>query len=119
MLARIFGHIQNLHKSLADGALNDMEAEQRTRNLAHELERYIDFLPLEIHFSVENFKNHAALGLGRAFVALHLGYRHYATLLYFPYLDHQEREPRIERYIQVAVNTIPHSSAIYSDCLMR
>ncbi|KUL90808.1 hypothetical protein ZTR_00617 [Talaromyces verruculosus] len=92
MLARIFGHIQNLHKSLADGALNDMEAEQRTRNLAHELERYIDLLPLEIHFSVENLKNHAALGLGRAFVALHLGYHHYATLLYFPYLDHQQRE---------------------------
>lgn len=92
MLARIFGHIQNLHKSLADGALNDMEAEQRTRNLAHELERYLDLLPLEVHFSVENLKNHAALGLGRAFVALHLGYHHYATLLYFPYLDHQQRE---------------------------
>lgn len=92
ILAKIFGHIQNLHKSLADGALNDMEAEQRTRDLAHELERFINLLPLEVHFSVENLKNHAALGLGRAFVALHLGYHHYATLLYFPYLDHQQRE---------------------------
>lgn len=92
MLARIFGHIQILHKFLADGALNDMEAEQRTRDLAHELERFIDLLPLDVHFSVENLRNHAALGLGRAFVALHLGYHHYATLLYFPYLDHQQRE---------------------------
>lgn len=92
LLARIFGHIQNLHKSLADGALNDMEAEQKTRYLAHELEKFIDLLPIDVHFSVENLRNHAAIGLGRAFVALHLGYHHYATLLYFPYLDHQQRE---------------------------
>ena len=92
MLAEIFGHIQHLHKSLADGVLNDMEAEQRTRSSAHELERFIELLPLEIHFSAENLKTHADLGLGRAFVALHLGYHHYATLLYFPYLDHQQRE---------------------------
>lgn len=34
-------------------------------------------------------ERHASLGIGQVFVALHLGYHHYATLLYFPYLGSQ------------------------------
>lgn len=35
----------------------------------------------------ENFGRYCQLGMGGPFVALHLGYHHYATLLYFPSLE--------------------------------
>ncbi|KAB8238227.1 Zn(II)2Cys6 transcription factor [Aspergillus alliaceus] len=61
ILARMVGHIQHLHRQLADGTLNDSGTEFSTRHLRIE----------------------------QVFVALHLGYHHYATLLSFPYLGSQ------------------------------
>lgn len=92
MLAKIFGRIQNLHQRLANETLSGQEAEYITKGLTSSLENFMEILPAEHHFSLTNLRAHAAQGLGRAFVALHLGYHHYATLLYFPYLDHQLKE---------------------------
>ncbi|CRG92364.1 hypothetical protein PISL3812_09422 [Talaromyces islandicus] len=92
MLAKIFGRIQNLHQRLANEKLSDQEAEYITKGLSSNLESFMEALPAEHHFTLLNLRAHAAQGLGRAFVALHLGYHHYATLLYFPYLDHQLKE---------------------------
>lgn len=92
MLAKIFGRIQNLHQRLANEKLSDQEAEYVTNSLSSNLESFMEVLPAEYHFSLANLRAHAAQSLGRAFVALHLGYHHYATLLYFPYLDHQLKE---------------------------
>jgi hypothetical protein len=92
MLAKIFGRIQNLHQRLANETLSEQEAEYITKGLSSNLECFMEVLPAEHHFSLTNLRLHAAQGLGRAFVALHLGYHHYATLLYFPYLDHQLKE---------------------------
>lgn len=92
MLARIFSHVQDLHVKLADGELNEQQVEDITEALADRLDRFLEELPSDLHFTVDNLESHAAAGLGRGFVALHLGYHHYATLLYFQYLDIQLRE---------------------------
>ncbi|BAE58660.1 unnamed protein product [Aspergillus oryzae RIB40] len=80
ILARIFGQIQHLHRRIADGTLD---------NSASEFETFIQGLPSGLQLTKENMETHSTLGVGQAFVALHLGYHHYATLLYFPYLGSQ------------------------------
>ncbi|CAI7585076.1 unnamed protein product [Penicillium pancosmium] len=87
ILARIFGHIQILHQKLAEEALDQHEAEATTIELAQEFDHFLRELPANLHFNTRNLTQHTELGLAQAFVALHLGYHHYSTLLYFPYLD--------------------------------
>ncbi|KAJ5986122.1 hypothetical protein N7451_010487 [Penicillium sp. IBT 35674x] len=101
ILARIFGHIQDLHQKLANGLLEEGTAERITQNLAHKFEHFVQDLPPTLIFSLENLRRHARMGLGRAFVALHLGYHHYATLLYFPYFD-VKTSPNVNRTLFVA-----------------
>ncbi|KAL2816227.1 hypothetical protein BDW59DRAFT_11268 [Aspergillus cavernicola] len=87
ILARIFGKIHELHRQLANGSLTDTETEEQTRVLALELEGFAQSLPSTLELTSGNLEHHAMLGLGATFVALHLGYHHYSTLLYFHYLD--------------------------------
>ncbi|KAL4885268.1 hypothetical protein BJY04DRAFT_231820 [Aspergillus karnatakaensis] len=87
ILARVFGKIHELHRQLANGHLADHESEDHTHVLALELEDFIRNLPHNVKFTRENLEQHATQGLGATFVALHLGYHHYSTLLYFHYLD--------------------------------
>ncbi|KAL4927044.1 uncharacterized protein BDV17DRAFT_299297 [Aspergillus undulatus] len=86
-LARIFGKIHELHRQLADGQLTDTQTEEQTSQLALQLEEFVQSLPCHIQHTRDNLEQHARLGLGAIFVALHLGYHHYSTLLYFHYLD--------------------------------
>ncbi|KAL2866458.1 uncharacterized protein BJX67DRAFT_140676 [Aspergillus lucknowensis] len=87
ILARVFGKIQELHRKLANSKLSDTEAEEYTRKLALEFEQFSQNLPSDVQLTRENMEHHAMMGLGATFVALHLGYHHYSTLLYFHYLD--------------------------------
>ncbi|KAL5363460.1 hypothetical protein BJX96DRAFT_178089 [Aspergillus floccosus] len=87
ILVRIFGRIQELHRRLADNRLSDAEAEEYTRQLALEFESFSHDLPPDVRLTSANLDRHAMMGLGATFVALHLGYHHYSTLLYFHYLD--------------------------------
>ncbi|KAL3467377.1 hypothetical protein BJX64DRAFT_168410 [Aspergillus heterothallicus] len=87
ILARIFGKIQDLHRQLANNQLSDAEAEEYTRQVALQFREFSENLPPGIELTRDNVDRHAELGLGSTFVALHLGYHHYSTLLYFHYLD--------------------------------
>ncbi|KAL4920824.1 hypothetical protein BDW62DRAFT_176301 [Aspergillus aurantiobrunneus] len=87
ILARIFGKIHELHRQLANVNMADTEREKQTRTLALELEEFAQNLPSNVEHTKDNLEQHAMLGLGATFVALHLGYHHYSTLLYFHYLD--------------------------------
>ncbi|KAL2817342.1 hypothetical protein BJX63DRAFT_110002 [Aspergillus granulosus] len=87
ILARIFGKIQELHRRLANNHLSDAEAEEYTRQVALQFQEYSQNLPSDIELTRDNLHHHAKMGLGSTFVALHLGYHHYSTLLYFHYLD--------------------------------
>ncbi|KAE8150341.1 hypothetical protein BDV25DRAFT_172224 [Aspergillus avenaceus] len=108
-LARIFGHIQHLHQRLADGTSDDSSTELATYQLESELECFLRDLPTEVRFNIDNLRTHAALGLGPAFVALHLGYHHYSTLLYFPYLGTQLS--RVTDHEAFAVRCRHHAAA--------
>ncbi|KAJ6131584.1 hypothetical protein N7523_001290 [Penicillium sp. IBT 18751x] len=89
-LVQIFGRVKDFHQELAEGLIGDFGTEITTCRLK---KRFDDFtrlkLPVGHHYNPKTLKSHAAAGLGGTFVALHLGYHHYATLLYFPYLDLQ------------------------------
>jgi hypothetical protein len=92
ILARIFGKIQELHRQLANNHLSDAEAEEYTRQVALLLQEFSQSLPPNMKLTRDNLDRHAKGGLGSTFVALHLGYHHYSTLLYFHYLDSTHNE---------------------------
>lgn len=86
-LAHIFGEIQDLHSRHVNGELLDAHFEAHAHALAGQLERFADTLPAELRLNVDNLRWHAGAGIGRTFVALHLGYHHYCALVHFQYLD--------------------------------
>lgn len=114
ILARIFGKIQDLHQQLSNGVLNEHHAEMITQELAREFETFEQGLPTDLHFTVHNLEQHAAVGLGQAFVALHLGYHHYATLLYFPFFDIQLSQTRSRALF---ASRCKHHATMFSDLL--
>lgn len=88
-LAQIFGRVQDLHRQHVNHFNTELEAERSTLSIEADLDAFITHLPLSTRYSEENLRCYAQRGLGSAFVALHLGYHHYSTLLYFHYLDLQ------------------------------
>lgn len=93
-LAEIFTMVQDLHRARVQGHKSHEEAEKRTHELAAEIDNWRLSLPPGIVPNAENMRQHALKGLGSVFVALHMGFYHYANLLYFPFLDLQlERTP--------------------------
>ncbi len=88
-LVKVFGHIQDLNQHLAKEDLAEEYVESSVARIVESLERYDQELPTNLQLNDNNLAFHARQGIGRTFVALHLGYYHYATLLYFQYLDTQ------------------------------
>lgn len=88
-LADVFCQVQDLHRQHVDHNISNLEAEERTYHLASALDQFANTLPPDLQMSETNLHSNAERGLGSAFVALHLGYHHYSTLLYFQYLDLQ------------------------------
>lgn len=88
-LAQIFGRVQDLHRQHVNHYNTELEAERSTLSIEADLDAFINRLPESTRFTEDNLRWYAKRGLGSAFVALHLGYHHYATLLYFHYLDLQ------------------------------
>lgn len=114
ILARIFGKIQDLHQRLSNGVLDEHHAERITQELSQELETFEQGLPPCLHFTLHNLKQHARVGLGQAFVALHPGHHHYATLLYFPFFDIQLSQTRSRALF---ASRCKHHATMFSDLL--
>lgn len=93
-LAAVFTMVQDLHRARVHGHKSHQEAEKGTHELASDLDNWRLSLSSGLRPTVENMRKHAQNGLGSVFVALHMGFYHYANLLYFPFLDLQlERTP--------------------------
>lgn len=87
-LVEIYAQIQDLNKYLAETLEWDEDTiEDAVRGLAVMLEAFEQSLRPEIKYSVENLAEHVSRGQGRTFIAFHLGYHHYYTLLFYQYLD--------------------------------
>jgi hypothetical protein len=99
-LVRIFGHIQDFNRQLVNRAEWDEDSTQlAAQELAAEMTQYEENLPHDIRYSLQNLEAQVAKGTGRTFVALHLGYHHYAILLYYQYLDrHRPPTPQVKMY---------------------
>ncbi|KAJ6024677.1 hypothetical protein N7540_005474 [Penicillium herquei] len=89
-LVEFFAPIQKLNRRIVqDKDLQQSQIEQDTSRLAQQLEDWQDRLPANACMSEINLLSHAGRGTGGPFLALHLGFHHYATLLYYQYLDTQ------------------------------
>ncbi|KAH6871491.1 hypothetical protein B0T10DRAFT_523010 [Thelonectria olida] len=94
-LVEIYDQIQLLHKQLAettewDEALMD----ESVRLLEAELDAFQQNLGQALTFSLENLAVFVNRRLGSVFIAFHLGYHHYYTLLFYQYLDKRRPSTR-------------------------
>ncbi|KAM0555078.1 hypothetical protein ACHAPJ_006427 [Fusarium lateritium] len=86
-LVRLFGPIQDLNHRSVYGNISDQELESSVASLSRLLEDWEWTIPHDVRMNPENLELHIQRGHGGAFIALHLGYHHYATLLYFRFLE--------------------------------
>lgn len=86
-LVRLFSPIQDLNRRSAKDTIKPDELEREVASLSRQLEIWEWKLPADAKMSDENLDRHRHRGTGGPFVALHLGYHHYSTLLYFRFLE--------------------------------
>lgn len=66
-------------------------SEERVDVLSQKLDSWLVALPVGMRDNPENLQYFASKGLGRFFVAIYLGYYHFGQLLFYQYLDEQQR----------------------------
>lgn len=113
-LAELFGPITDLNHSIASGKASQEHVSSHVAHLFSRLQKWQEDLPELLRLNVENLNFHKGRGHGRTFVALHLGYFHYATLLSFHFLD--QSSASIPFAAIYAERCRQHASA-YSDLL--
>ncbi|KFY06982.1 hypothetical protein V492_07560 [Pseudogymnoascus sp. VKM F-4246] len=87
-MSTIYSNISDLTKRIIKSTVWDEESiEEAVREAAVELTAFEESLPTTMRYSPSNLTLQVERGLGRNFIALHLGFNHYATLLYYQYLD--------------------------------
>jgi hypothetical protein len=86
-LAHIFVSVQEYHQRLLVSEGDYSGIYQTAAIISAKFDAYLNELPADIHLNDGNLDSHIRRGLGQTLVALHLGFHHYATLLYYPYLD--------------------------------
>ncbi|RAH44902.1 putative C6 transcription factor [Aspergillus brunneoviolaceus CBS 621.78] len=86
-LVRFFGPIQDLNRQAARGCTDTVELDQEVQDLGGQLEAWNKMLLAETQMTVPNLHSHQQSGRGGLFIALHLAYHHYSTLLYFRFLE--------------------------------
>ena len=108
-LADILTSIQDVNLALARGSVARTVIDEQVDNIATRLLAWHRLLPQRMLLSDENLELHRKSGQGGTFVALHLGYHHYSTLLYFQYLE-PDREPT-DRTTEYACRCTVHGLA--------
>ncbi|ANB11765.1 hypothetical protein AWJ20_4587 [Sugiyamaella lignohabitans] len=98
-LARIFGNIQDLNRELVMGKLLQYDdLINRVTDLSSQLESWYTSLPEHIKFSEENLDRFRGVGVARTFLALHIGYHHYGSILYFQFLDETQSPTEVRKH---------------------
>lgn len=87
ILAGFFAPIQDLNRQIVAEDLPETDIDEAISILAQQLQSWNENLPDHIRLNEQNLLLHSRKELGGSFVALHLGYHHYSTLLYFQHLD--------------------------------
>jgi hypothetical protein len=89
-LSQIFGPIQDLNRRIALGETHTAQLDHQVVLLAKQLEDWRESLPANLQMSWENLHQQQEKGVGGSFVVFHLAYHHYATLLYFRFLEDRQ-----------------------------
>lgn len=113
-LAELFGPITDLNHFIASGKASQEHVSSQVAFLFSRLQKWQEDLPELLRLNIENLNFYKGRDQGRTFVALHLGYFHYATLLSFHFLDQSSRS--IPFAAVYAERCRQHASA-YSDLL--
>ncbi|KFZ07716.1 hypothetical protein V502_09822 [Pseudogymnoascus sp. VKM F-4520 (FW-2644)] len=58
-------------------------------DLSQRLDHWVQRLPPELQYSMENLVYFGNAGLGRTLLGMHMGYHHFRQLLYYPFLNSQ------------------------------
>ncbi|KAL3590770.1 hypothetical protein FPOAC2_12972 [Fusarium poae] len=97
-LVEIYTEIQNFHQDLADTTeWDELLIDDTVRHLENKLVAFEDTIGPTLTFSRENLATFVDRGLGRVFIAFHLGYHHYYTLLFYHDLDRRRPQTRNSR----------------------
>lgn len=86
-LVDILSSIQDVNLSLVQNQPDRSSIDQHVSFIASQLQRWLDTLPEDMVMSDYNLDMYRSKGHGGTFIALHLGYHHYSTLLFFQYLE--------------------------------
>ncbi|KAF9761755.1 hypothetical protein IL306_003729, partial [Fusarium sp. DS 682] len=114
-LVGIYAQIQDLQQELANTVdWNESFIDESVQRLEAELAAFEEGIGPGLMFSRENLTSYVKRGLGRVFVAFHLGYHHYYTLLFYQYLD--RRRPPTQNGLKYA-NSCKAHAAIVCDVL--
>ncbi|KAH7359956.1 fungal-specific transcription factor domain-containing protein, partial [Pyrenochaeta sp. MPI-SDFR-AT-0127] len=122
-LVYILDSIQDINISLVQGQVDRSTIDYQVERIADRLQGWHDSLPRSMVMNDQNLDMYKKKGYGGTFVALHLGYHHYSTLLYFQYLE-PECEPTQKtvayaarcRHHGLAYSRLVHTSRELGDC---
>lgn len=115
-LVDILGPIHDLNRCLVEEVLDQETVNTTVNSLTRRLDACVDALPAHMQMNDETLESFCQDGYGGPFVALHLGYHHYATLLYFQYLDsHKPKSASTE----VNVEKCKRHASMYSKLLAQ
>lgn len=122
-LADILSSIQDVNLVLVRGSVDRSIVDQQVDEIATRLLSWDRLLPPHMVMNDKNLTMHRENGHGGTFIALHLGYHHYSTLLYFQYLE-PDREPhdQIKAYASnctyhgLAFSRLLHTARQFDDC---
>lgn len=90
----ILADIHELHVQMVNGRMSG--AQDTLEALSARLESWHQSLPDYWQATPENLEHYGAIGLGRLFVASHLGYLHFSELLFYSFLQEAGTTPDCE-----------------------
>lgn len=88
--------IRKLHEGLVRGQVDAQKAQTLVLETAKELDYFASTLPAHLQLTDQNLHLYAQQSTGQTFVAMHLAFFHYSTLLYFHYLDRPRPLPALD-----------------------
>ncbi|KAI7283631.1 hypothetical protein KC345_g2857 [Hortaea werneckii] len=115
-LVDILGPTHDLNRRRVEEDLDEKTVHATVDSLTRRLDAWMDTLPQHMQMNDNTLESFRQDGYGGPFVALHLGYHHYATLLYFQYLDLQK--PR-SASTEVNVEKCKGHASMYSKLLAQ
>ncbi|KAH8767475.1 hypothetical protein F5883DRAFT_495379 [Diaporthe sp. PMI_573] len=92
-LVQLSNPIMLLNRRIADMPVEPEELHAAVGRIQQQLQEWLGSLPVEIQMTVPNLNRHQQNGLGGLFVALHLTFYYYSTLLYFSFLEEKGNAP--------------------------